>query len=263
MKKSSICIVNENVRIAEGTYRMLISAPDAAQLVTPGQFIHIKIPSDNSLMLRRPFSISNVFLDIGGIIEIIYRVVGKGTHLLSQVKIADSIDVLGPLGNGFKKPKFVTKAFVIGGGCGIAPLKLLLKKWDDVKFTSFLGFKSKEYAYDLDQFELLSEQVFVSTDDGSLGTPGIITDLLSDNFHRENPDLIVSCGPTRMLKEIQDIAAKYGIPCQLSLEERMGCGIGGCLVCVCATEKGKSYEYKKVCSDGPVFWSDEVILNFD
>jgi len=263
MKKSSLCVVNDNVRIAENTYRMLICAPETAQLVKPGQFVHIKIPHDRSLLLRRPISISNVFTDSGGIIEIIYRVTGTGTYLLSQIKSTDFIDVLGPLGNGFTKPKFVKRAFVVGGGCGIAPLKLLIKDWDDVRFSSFLGFKSKPYAYDLDQFELLSEYVFVSTDDGSLGHLGVVTDLLSLRLEREVPDLILGCGPTSMLKETKDMAAKHGIPCQISLEERMGCGIGGCLVCVCETQKGTSFEYKKVCSDGPVFWSNEVLLNFD
>lgn len=263
MKKSSLCVVNENIMIAENTFRMLICAPETAKLVKPGQFVHIKIPHDRSFLLRRPISISNVFTDSGGIIEIIYRVAGTGTYLLSQVKSADFVDVLGPLGNGFTKPKFVKRAFVVGGGCGIAPLKLLLKDWDDVKFSSFLGFKSKPYAYDLDQFELLSEHVFVSTDDGSLGHFGVVTDLLSLRLKREVPDLILACGPTPMLKETKYMAAKHGIPCQISLEERMGCGIGGCLVCVCETQNGANFEYKKVCSDGPVFWSDEVLLNFD
>lgn len=263
MKKSTLCVVNENVKIAENTYRMLISAPDTARLAKPGQFVHVKIPNDRSLLLRRPISISNVFSDGGGIIEIIYRVAGTGTYLLSQVKNSDLVDVLGPLGNGFTKPKYVKRAFAVGGGCGIAPLKLLVKDWDDVRFTSFLGFKSKPYAYDLDQFELLSEHVFVSTDDGSLGQMGLVVDLMSLRLKREMPDLILGCGPTPMLKEIKNTASRHGIPCQISLEERMGCGIGACLVCVCETQKGKSYEYKKVCSDGPVFWSDEVLLNFD
>ncbi len=263
MKKSSLCIVNENVKIAENTYRMLIYAPDTARSVKPGQFVHVKVPYDHSLLLRRPISISNVFSDSGGIIEIIYRVTGTGTHLLSQVKNTDQLDVLGPLGNGFNKPKFVKRAFAVGGGCGIAPLKLLVKDWDDVRFTSFLGFKSKAYAYDLDQFELLSEHVFVATDDGSLGDCGAVTDFLALRLKREIPDLILACGPTLMLKEVKNLAAINGIPCQISVEERMGCGIGACLVCVCDTQKGKTFEYKKVCSDGPVFWSDEVLLNFD
>jgi len=263
MKKSSICLVNENVKIAENTYRMLIYTPEIAQSIRPGQFVHIKVPHDRSLLLRRPISVSNVFTDNGGIIEIIYRVTGMGTQILSQVKSSDQLNVLGPLGNGFIKPKNVRKAFAVGGGCGIAPLKLLIKYWDDVKFTSFLGFKSKTYTYDLDQFELLSEHVFVSTDDGSLGSCGVVTENLILRLKRDMPDLLLACGPTIMLKEIKDIAAKNGIPCQISLEERMGCGLGACLVCVCETQKVKDFEYKKVCSDGPVFWSDEVVLNFD
>jgi len=258
-KSTHLCTVNENVQIASETYKLLFHAPHIADTIIPGQFVHIKLPYDNSLLLRRPFSVSNAFPD-SGILEIIYRIVGQGTLLLSQIKNGSMIDVLGPLGNGFQKSRNVRRAFAVGGGCGIAPLKLLIKQWDDVLISSFLGFKSKEYSYDIDQFELLSKHLYVTTDDGSLGEAGVITDLLESALKRDLPDIIVSCGPTPMLHAVKKLANKFGIGCQVSLEERMGCGIGGCLVCVCKTRSGGIEQYKKVCTDGPVFWSEEVVL---
>jgi len=263
MRISSLCRVHENNQIAEDTYRMLISSSEIAKEAKPGQFIHVKVPNNDSLILRRPISISNTFSDNGGIVEIIYRVSGEGTKILSKVKSPEHVDVMGPLGNGFIKPKQINRAYVVGGGCGIAPLKLLVKDWQEVRFTSFLGFKDKSFAYDVDQFELLSEQVIVSTDDGSLGNIGKVTDFVSRKLKTETPDLIIGCGPVPMLKRLVLISEIFGIPCQISLEERMGCGIGACLVCVCQTKTGNTFGYKKVCFDGPVFWSDEVVLGKD
>lgn len=255
-----ICNIVENTIIAKDTYKMLLFAAPVAEIVKPGQFIHIKIPNDNSMLLRRPFSVSNVFRE-SGIIEIIYRIVGRGTAALSNLKEGSMIDVLGPLGNGFKRIENMKKVFVVGGGCGIAPLKLLIKQWEDLDITSFLGFKSKEFTYDIDQFELLSNRLFVTTDDGSFGQAGLVTNVLKMELREDLPDMIISCGPTKMLSEIKKQAKKFNVKCQVSLEERMGCGVGGCLVCVCNVGTSERVEYKKVCIDGPVFWSEEVELD--
>lgn len=258
IERSSII---QNIKIANGTYKLSLFAPYIADNVVPGQFVHIKIPKDSSMLLRRPISVNGVDKD-NGIIDLIYQVVGKGTRLLSGLKPKEvDIDILGPLGNGYSVKSDVNSLCLVGGGCGVAPLKLAAQKWSSLDITACIGYKNKEAAYQIDDFQNLCSHVYISTDDGSLGEKGFATDALVKHLKKQRPDLILGCGPIPMLKVLQRISEEYNIPCQISLEERMGCGIGGCLVCSCAIITNNGWDYKRVCADGPVFNSQEVMFD--
>lgn len=263
MKGADMCKVVENIMIAPHMYKMAFLSENIALNANPGQFVHIKVPGDNSLLLRRPISIHDVHPQTG-MVEIVYQVVGKGTRILSGMNAGQVIDVLGPLGKGFTISREIKSAFVVGGGCGIAPLKLLMGRLKEmgVVVTALLGFRSREAVYGLEEFEMLSDRVLVTTDDGSLGRKGLVTQVLEEELQQQLPDMMFACGPTPMLRIVQRLAREYSVPCQMSLEERMGCGIGGCLVCSCAVRTPDGgFEYKRVCKDGPVFWSQEVMLD--
>jgi len=250
----------ENKKIADETYMITLNAPDIAENAIPGQFVHIKIPRDSSLLLRRPISINSAD-KLEGKITLVYQKVGRGTRVLSSLKPNEiELDLIGPLGNGYKVPKNVKKLCLVGGGCGVAPLKFAAQKWTGLDITAYLGFRNKSAAYQIEDFKNLCNQVFVSTDDGSLGEKGFAVDILHKRIEEQGPDLILGCGPIPMLKALKHISEKYNILCQISLEERMGCGLGGCLVCSCAIRKNDSWNYKMVCTDGPVFNSEEVIF---
>ena len=241
-------------------YLMGIDSRTISDRGKPGQFLHIKIPGDNSLLLRRPISINNIDRS-RGIVYIVYQVAGEGTRILSLLGGGDELDILGPLGKGFSIQQGIDNVVLIGGGCGIAPLRYILNYWDDISYTSFLGYRNRDAIYQIEEFDDASERTFFTTDDGSLGEKGFITDILKKELDNIRPKLIMACGPIDMLREVQAISDKHDIPCQISLEERMGCGIGACMVCSCAVRLKDGFEYKKVCSDGPVFWSNEVILD--
>lgn len=228
--------------------------------ILPGQFIHIKIPQASHLLLRRPISIHHIDKQ-NGYLSIIYQIRGEGTRILSTIKKDHFIDFLGALGTGFKMPEAAKSVMLVGGGMGIAPLRYILDYWKDKEYISFLGFRNQDASYAIDVFRNHSKHIFVATDDGSLGERGNITLLFAREIAKHQPDIVMACGPALMLKCIQEQTKKFQVSCQISLEERMGCGIGGCLVCNCKTRMGDQWVYKRVCVDGPVFDGREVILN--
>lgn len=260
MAESQICNIIFNYSIATDIYIMAIESKYIANTGKPGQFIHIEIPYDNSLLLRRPISINSVDKK-NNVVYIVYQVVGTGTTILSNLNKGDTLDILGPLGNGFLIPKDVNSIAIVGGGCGIAPLKYIVDYWRNISYTTFLGYKNIDSIYQLMEFERASERLYLTTDDGSQGEKGVITEIVKREIDDISPQLIIACGPIPMLREVQNIASTRNIPCQISLEERMGCGIGACMVCSCKVKAKDRFEYKKVCSDGPVFLGDEVILD--
>lgn len=251
-----------NKMVAPGIYQMTFSCADIARSASPGQFVHIKI-NDSGHILRRPFSISDV---IGDTVYIVYQVRGAGTLIMSHLKVGDQIDVIGPLGRGFDTTSSFQNPVIIGGGLGIAPL-IYLSKSLNKKIKVFLGYRDQPFL--AEKFE----SPIIATETGVIGQKGFITDALSEYLkscepkelacdNKETmPDVIYACGPIGMLREIKAISQCYGIPCQISLEERMGCGIGACLVCSCKIKAGDGWHYKRVCADGPVFNADEVIFD--
>jgi dihydroorotate dehydrogenase electron transfer subunit len=228
---------------------------ELSQLVTaPGQFVHIKIGNGFSPLLRRPISIADVNHEEKSI-TLIFRAEGKGTKLLATVKAGEQLDVLGPLGNGFSLEAINQgeTALLVGGGIGVPPMYYLAKqlKAKGVTVLHALGFATKDVVFYEEEFSMLGDTVVV-TIDGSRGDKGYVTDgILNKGW---DFDLFFACGPTPMLKALTN---QYGDQKGfLSLEERMGCGIGACFACVCHAENG----YRKICSDGPVFPVGEVTL---
>lgn len=246
-----LCEVIKKEEIRDKLFDITIKSKDIAEQSKAGQFLHIKC--SNNVLLRRPISICDVNDDE---IRFIFEVRGEGTKDLSLIKIGDKVNILGPLGNGFTINDTNKKAVLIGGGIGIFPLFMVAKEYKE-NATVLLGFRDKSNVV-LEKFFLnYGCKVKIATDDGSYGYKGFITDLLKGN----KSDIIYACGPKPMLKKTADFAKKNNIFCEMSMEERMGCGVGACLVCTCKTVKQDSFTYKKVCVDGPVFNVNEVIFD--
>ena len=241
-------------------FRMALALDRPIKKVVPGQFVHIRLDSKNHI-LPRPFTIFNVMGK--RTIEIVYQVVGQGTELMSRLKPSDKVRVLCPLGNGFKIDKKAKVSVLVGGGVGLAGLYLLLKQMNAQRIKNiyvFIGARSKDDLCLLPEFRKLNQYIVVTTEDGSSGAKGLITSAL-DKFLGSHllpltfSDLaIYSCGPRGMSEAVRKIAVAKNIPCQLSLEARMACGVGLCRVCVCKTVKG----YGTVCEDGPVFEAGQI-----
>lgn len=241
-------------------YKLTIQSEIIAQSAQPGQFVNVKCSEGINALLRRPISICDVNRE-QNTVDIVFQVKGIGTEYLSKKQPGDRIDLIAPLGTGFDMSGSYKRIAVVGGGIGIFPLLFVAKEHRNAGIASFLGFRNKDFAVLLDAFEKASSQLFISTDDGSAGKRGLVVDQLEEYLQEHSLDVIYTCGPTPMLKKVVETAEKYRVPCQVSMEQRMGCGIGACLVCACKTKYGDEWEYSHVCKDGPVFWSREVIFD--
>ena len=246
-----------NVLIAPDIFSMTIALPELADSVRPGQFAMLYIDK-GELILPRPISFCDVNLS-RGTVTFIYRIVGAGTRALSRLHAWNSITVMGPLGNGYitenKNHQRFSHVALVGGGIGIPPLHLLAKHlatrgtYTDI----YLGFARSPIL--VERFRSLASRLHVATEDGSLGHAGKIIDLLAN--HNRAYDEIFACGPKPMLIALLELARKMRIPCQVSLEERMACGLGACVGC--AVKVGDAYV--RVCMEGPVFDDEEVVLH--
>lgn len=244
MYKNDIYTVLSNEQLTETTYKMVL-AGDTQYITSPGQFINIQI---SGLYLRRPISVCDYD---DKTITIIYKVVGKGTEILSKALKDDKFNVLTGLGNGYTLYDSVKSPLLVGGGVGVPPLYGLAKalKAKGINAKVILGFNTAKEVFYKDEFEALGCDVFVATADGSMGIKGFVTDALSDvgDF-----DYFYSCGPEPMLKALYNACDTDG---ELSFEERMGCGFGACMGCSCETKYGA----RRICKDGPVFKKEEII----
>jgi len=259
-------IILQNNKVAEGFYRMRIESPYLAKNIKPGQFIEVLCSRSKEPLLRRPLGCHRIF-DKG--IEVLYEIVGQGTELLSRKVAGEYLDVIGPLGNGFDiNPKSYTlNPILIAGGIGVAPLMALAQRLVDAnkKVHVLIGACSKSHILCEKEFKKLGAKVLTATEDGSKGRKGLVTELLEELLARDGGRAIMyACGPNAMLKTITHIAQEEKIPCQVSLEERMACGVGICLGCPVKVKIGgrirtEKYEYKMVCKDGPVFDAEEIV----
>lgn len=239
--------------IATDIFSLVISAKEIAEQAKPGQFVDL-YSADGSKLLPRPISICEIDKE-AGTLRLVYRTVGAGTKEFSKLTSEHTIEVLGPLGNGFKPEG--TKAILIGGGIGIPPMLQLAKTLDCEK-SIVLGFRDEEFLSD--EFTPYGT-VYKSSDNGSIGVKGTVMDAIKE--YGIEGDIIYACGPTPMLRAIQAYALENGIKAQLSLEEKMACGIGACLACVCKSKEIDDHSKvnnKRVCADGPVFYAEEVEL---
>jgi len=261
--------VERNESIADGIFRMILSAPLIAPQAKAGQFINIYLPN-GEMLLPRPFGIANADAKS---IEIIYAVVGKGTERLSKIGAGESIRALGANGNGFDLDNVSRNVIVIGGGLGIAPLRFAVKQLvelGDTRVTVLLGYAADSFYADDIKGELSSDTLYTISDtkpevSGALGITGNVMDLTATLIGRGELNLsetsVLACGPAPMLRAVCDWSAAHGLPAQISLEARMGCGYGACVGCSVKLRGEKEGEViqKKVCVDGPVFSADSLI----
>ena len=239
--KQSIFEILQNTPLTSTVYKMVLKG-DTREITASGQFINIKL---DGFYLRRPISVCDV---IGDELTIIYKVVGKGTKAMAEMKTG-SLDILTGLGNGYDLSKSGDKPLLIGGGVGVPPMfmlcKELIKQGKDV--TVILGFNTKDEVFYEEEFKNLGAKVFVTTVDGTKGTKGFVTDEMDREY-----SYFYTCGPEPMLKAIYKKSVTSG---QFSFEERMGCGFGACMGCSCKTVTG----YKRICKDGPVLEKEEIL----
>ncbi|MCX5711281.1 MAG: dihydroorotate dehydrogenase electron transfer subunit [Candidatus Omnitrophica bacterium] len=238
----------KNSCVGGSYFKLSIFCPKISKAALPGQFVNLKISHGFIPLLRRPISIHNVR---GSNVDLLYEVVGKGTELLSRKKAGEELDLIGPLGNGFSA-RGARRAILVAGGMGVAPLLFLAEKLKKQKPLVLIGAKTRKQILCVKEFEKIGCVVKIATDDGSCGFKGRATDLLKKILVRVT---IYACGPKPMLKAVCVIAKAKNMPAQISLEEHMACGIGACLGCVVNTTKGM----KRVCKEGPVFDSGEII----
>lgn len=254
-KKENAVVVSQE-QLANGIFSMWIQT-EAAASAKPGQFISM-YTNDGTKLLPRPISICEIDKEAGQL-RVVYRVTSEqaGTKQFSQMKAGDSIPVIGPLGNGFPLEKAEgKKAFLMGGGIGVPPILELAKQLNCEK-QIVVGYRDAD-TFLRDQFEA-NGSVYISTEDGSVGTKGNVMNAIAENGL--TADIIYACGPTPMLRAIKNYAEENGIECYISLEEKMACGIGACLACVCKSKEKDHHtnvHNKRICKEGPVFLSTEV-----
>ena len=251
-----IGLITSNDLIATGIYSMIIKAPNIVKAIErPGQFVNV-YPKEKHTILPRPISICEVDVEKESI-RIIYAVVGDGTDQFSQMPIGDQLQISGPIGNGFDISGSQTDHLLVGGGVGVPPLLELAKRLKG-KLTVVLGFRDEPIL--VEEFEKLGATVYLATESGKTGYKGNVLGILKDKDIKA--EMAYSCGPKPMLRALNTWCEAKGIPVQVSLEERMACGIGVCVGCVCKQKDEREedgWHYKKTCTDGPVFMGSDVI----
>lgn len=262
MTKATGIVLSQD-HIADDIFSMRVGCGAIARTALSGQFVTVYC-KDGSRLLPRPISICDVDRE-RGIIRLVYRTVGAGTQEFSHYLPADSIEIMGPLGNGYPVEKAAgKKVWLMGGGIGIPPLLYLAKELageqdNGTRIHAILGYKDTLFLNG-DFENVPGVCVHIATEDGSAGKAGNVMDALPDG----RPDMIFACGPTPMLKAIRAYALQEQIPCYLSLEQRMACGVGACLACVCRSaekDEHSQVENKRVCKEGPVFEAGEIIFS--
>ncbi len=259
MSKHYIVEVIGKQMLLPGIFRFEIKSRDISQTALPGQFLEIKCSDCIDTILRRPISISGVDRE-NGTVEFIFQARGKATRQLAEKGEGSKLDILGPLGKGFTIPDRSAKAAIVGGGIGIFPLLFLGSELNKPNLDVFLGFRTLENALLIDEFRERAQNLIVSTDDGSMGHHGVITDILEKKAMESGYDMIFACGPQPMLRKVKEAACSLQIPCEISVEERMACGVGACLGCAIKLIDGEQWKYGHVCKDGPVFNTRNVEL---
>jgi dihydroorotate dehydrogenase electron transfer subunit len=260
----------ENIGVAPDHFRMTIKLPASFATPQPGQFVMARDPERGEPLLSRPLSVYGFRREGGAaILDLLCRVAGRGTSLFSRMKSGSALNILGPLGRGFTVPEDVRQVILLAGGVGVAPLAYLLHEellkacGTHREITAYLGARTWELLTGLDRLENFCG-VRIATDDGSRGYHGLVTDLLNRDIGDFKPEetMIYACGPSPMIKSLGSMMAQSPIRCEVSLEERMACGMGACVGCAVAIadEQGKQ-DYARVCHDGPVFDIRKIVWN--
>jgi len=268
MKQVQAKIIS-NEQVAPRFYRMRLHNSYLAKTLHPGQFIEVRCSDSSDPLLRRPFGPYKTFI-FKDAFEILYQVIGNATTLLTKKKEGDFLDIIGPLGNGFKIGHLAEHTLIVGGGIGVAPLVALVQrlvakqpKTKLANYEVYIGAKTKDALLCEKDFKELGVGVTIATDDGTKGRKGFITQTLKDRLAKVPYDrraVIYSCGPRPMMRAVAELSKDHHIHCQLLLEEYMACGVGVCLGCPVKVRKDLvDYEYKMVCKDGPVFNAEKII----
>lgn len=277
--------VTENRKIATDTYRLRFDAPALAKAILPGQFVMLRPENGTDPLLARPYALYDTVLDSSGEpagIDIVYLIVGNGTRALSRLQAGEPMRIWGPLGKPFPNRLPLASEenlLIVAGGVGQTPFPAVIQwllqrkqygtssqsdgNWQPPKSIRFAyGVRSAEYFGCLEDFERHGVEVQLSTDDGSKGHRGFVTDVVERMFDAPGPPTsIFGCGPEPMLKRLAEIASKRSTPCWVSLETKMACGYGVCFSCVCPVIDDTGFDYRRVCLEGPVFRADQIAWN--
>lgn len=243
-----------NDRVAESVGLLALEAPRVSAAIAPGQFVHLRITRGADFILRRPFSGHRAY---DHRLELLYQVLGRGTRDLAEKERGDELDLIGPLGTGWRLGDGIRHALVVAGGLGAAPMGMLVERLAErgVAVTVAQGAPTVERLVARELFEMHARRVLVATDDGSAGARGFVTTLVEGVLSTDRPDVVYTCGPEPMQRIVAAQAAAAGVACQVSLERLMACGVGACLSCVVATTEGQ----QRACIDGPVFDAERVL----
>jgi dihydroorotate dehydrogenase electron transfer subunit len=239
--------------------RLEIEAPDVARLARPGQFVHVRVAGLDPAALRRPFSVYDA---VGDRLAVLYKTVGRGTRQLACLQPGDSVALLGPLGNGFPAPEKGSRPLLVAGGYGVAPLAFLARRLAPLTGTLFAGGRTAADLLCLDDFAALGWEICTATEDGSLGTRGLVTAALDPWLAARGatPATLFACGPAPMLRAVGGRAIAAGRRAWLSLDKHMVCGLGACLACVQTLRRPDGSTWiARVCRDGPVFEAAEIV----
>ena len=259
-------IVAFNKPVGKDSWHMGLIATRPFKSATPGQFVMLQIPSSGSVFLRRPFSIFGLLEDGERVcgVELLYKVIGRGTKAMTELRADQRVNFIGPLGHGFHVSTEQERVYLVAGGIGVAPIRFLsvyLK--DQVSALGdcrvFLGGRTEDDLLCRQDFESLGFPITLTTDDGSAGDQCFITDPFADALQTKKPDAVYACGPDGMLRCLADLCERHQVPCQLSMEASMACGIGACLGCA-LKPKNADAPYFHVCKDGPVFMASSLAL---
>ena len=245
------CVVISNRRLNDTVFSTVVLCAEIAESARAGQFVSVRCGAER--ILRRPVSICRAG---DGELEFIFEIKGEGTRWLTERVPGEKLDILGPLGKGFDLPD--GRLILVGGGIGAPPMLFAAKAAKGAP-AAILGFRSAANVILINEFKEICEKVILTTDDGSQGQHGFVTGPLDELLKNGAYETVAACGPRPMLSAVASICARYGVPCQVSLEERMGCGIGACTVCACATKAGGAEQMSRVCKDGPVFNAQNVV----
>ncbi len=260
------CTVLENVRLARDTFRIRLEAPDLARRIRPGQFLMVRLADGTDPLLGRPFALYDTVLDAHGepfALDVVYLIVGKMTRRLAGMRAGDRVEAWGPLGNGFPNLEGVAHTGLVAGGIGQTPFLAYARallggrgyggraaRRACKRVSIYYGVRSADLAAGVEDFRTAGAEVHLATDDGSLGFRGFVTQLLEQH---ERPGHLVGCGPEPMLRALAALAGRWSVPCHLSLETPMACGVGICFSCVTKVKAGDGWDYRRVCVEGPVF----------
>jgi dihydroorotate dehydrogenase electron transfer subunit len=258
-------------RLSDPYHSLTIVAPEISSRAAPGQFVAVRVPGDRSLLLRRPFSIHRVDRRPGlaGTIEVVFDVRGHGTELLAKARQNTALDVLGPLGRPFRVPREPTNCILVGGGIGAAPLIFLAEelRGHGHRVDFIMGARSQEHLLRPIEAKRVSLTVTFTTDDGSTGHRGVVTDVLGDVARSTKARVVYACGPVPMLRAVARVCAQLRLPCQVAWEEVMACGFGACLACAVPirldgerSDAGdeQDWAWARCCIEGPVFSASRV-----